>query len=151
MTTSTGENSYDLSLDASNYTEVEELNIVLTISIEEFPDILKWVYEIPVQIVSPELGTCPTDSCTPETVEVPVPQVLQSSISNYWKENRMITWYVPYSNYQMTRLTIWRQQVENLVIVTGFEVQFDPHDSFSGWPSIVQLFGEKDNSSGVEA
>ena len=51
LTTATDLDTYELSLDASSYAEVAELTIILTVSIIEFPDILTWVYDIPVQIV----------------------------------------------------------------------------------------------------
>ena len=55
-------------------------------------------------------------------------------------------WHVPYKHYQMTKLRVWKSEIE----ISGFEVTFEvkcTHDNYcndfqyTGWEPITHMFG----------
>ena len=55
-------------------------------------------------------------------------------------------WHVPYKHYQMTKLRVWKRDIE----ISGFEVTFEvkcTHDDYcygfqyTGWEPITHMFG----------
>ena len=59
-------------------------------------------------------------------------------------------WYVPYKNYILTKLKLFKGRTDN--VASGFEVTYSPDNKdMTGWPEMTQLFGNKgENDFGTD-
>ena len=92
-------------------------------------------------------GECEKSARDPESLEPAGcdgngPKFLDNFVGNSETNPQEQQWYVPYKNYILTKLKLFKGRSDN--VASGFEVTYSPDNKdITGWPEVTQLFGNE--------